>query len=127
FDVVFLMNLQTKFNQKDLRDSVILTRENGLGMKYTADLKNEAAVETEFPYALVKMETLPYLVNKDLKRNAILSEEMRVLYVAFTRAKKKLYIVGKIKPKDLEKYGEAKLEKGILPLKYRQAANGFQH
>ncbi|NHI98872.1 helicase-exonuclease AddAB subunit AddA [Lactococcus garvieae] len=127
FDVVFLMNLQTKFNQKDLRDSVILTRENGLGMKYTADLKNEAAVETEFPYALVKMETLPYLVNKDLKRNAMLSEEMRVLYVAFTRAKKKLYMVGKIKPKDLEKYGEAKLEKGILPLKYRQAANGFQH
>ncbi|MDG6141741.1 helicase-exonuclease AddAB subunit AddA [Lactococcus formosensis] len=127
FDVVFLMNLQTKFNQKDLRDSVILTRENGLGMKYTADLKNEAAVETEFPYALVKMETLPYLVNKDLKRNTMLSEEMRVLYVAFTRAKKKLYMVGKIKPKDLEKYGEAKLEKGILPLKYRQAANGFQH
>ena len=73
------------------------------------------------------METLPYLVNKDLKRNAMLSEEMRVLYVAFTRAKKKLYMVGKIKPKDLEKYGETKLEKGILPLKYRQAANGYQH
>lgn len=127
FYVVFLMNLQTKFNQKDLRDSVILTRENGLGMKYTADLKNESAVETDFPYALVKMETLPYLVNKDLKRNAMLSEEMRVLYVAFTRAKKKLYMVGKIKPKDLEKYGEVKLEKGILPLKYRQAANGYQH
>ena len=127
FDVVFLMNLQTKFNQKDLRDSVILTRENGLGMKYTADLKNESAVETDFPYALVKMETLPYLVNKDLKRNVMLSEEMRVLYVAFTRAKKKLYMVGKIKQKELEKYGEAKLEKGILPLKYRQAANGYQH
>lgn len=127
FDVVFLMNLQTKFNQKDLRDSVILTRENGLGMKYTADLKNESAVETDFPYALVKMETLSYLVNKDLKRNAMLSEEMRVLYVAFTRAKKKLYMVGKIKQKELEKYGEAKLEKGILPLKYRQAANGYQH
>ena len=127
FDVVFLMNLQSKFNQKDLRDSVILTRENGLGMKYTADLKNESAVETDFPYALVKMETLPYLVNKDLKRNAMLSEEMRVLYVAFTRAKKKLYMVGKIKQKELEKYGEAKLEKGILPLKYRQAANGYQH
>ena len=127
FDVVFLMNLQTKFNQKDLRDSVILTRENGLGMKYTADLKNEAAVETEFPYALVKMETLPYLVNKDLKRNAMLSEEMRVLYVAFTRAKKKLYMVGKIKQKELEKYGEVKLEKGILPNKFRQTSNGYQH
>ncbi|MCG4840907.1 3'-5' exonuclease, partial [[Ruminococcus] torques] len=73
-------------------------------MKYTADLKNESAVETDFPYALVKMETLPYLVNKDLKRNAMLSEEMRVLYVAFTRAKKKLYMVGKIKQKELEKY-----------------------
>ena len=127
FDVVFLMNLQTKFNQKDLRESVILTRENGLGMKYTADLKNEAAVETDFPYALVKMDTLPYIVNKDLKRNATLSEEMRVLYVAFTRAKKKLYMVGKVKKKELEKYASIKLENGILPDKYRQAAMGYQH
>ncbi|MEY8444117.1 helicase-exonuclease AddAB subunit AddA [Lactococcus ileimucosae] len=127
FDVVFLMNLQTKFNQRDLKESVILTRENGLGMKYTADLKKEAAVETDFPYALVKMDTLPYLVNKELKRNATLSEEMRVLYVAFTRAKKKLYMVGKIKEKELEKYADIHLENGILPDKYRRSATGYQH
>lgn len=46
------------------------------------------------------METFPYMVNKDLKQRAALSEEMRVLYVAFTRAKKKLYLVGKIKDTD---------------------------
>lgn len=127
FDVVFLMNLQSKFNQRDLRESVILTRENGLGMKYTADLKNEPSVETDFPYALVKMETLPYLVNKEIKRNAALSEEMRILYVAITRAKKKLYMVGKIKKKERERYTGIKLEKGILPDKYRQAETGYQH
>ncbi|WP_271328100.1 helicase-exonuclease AddAB subunit AddA [Lactococcus muris] len=127
FDVVFLMNLQTKFNQRDLKESVILTRENGLGMKYTADLKKEEAVETDFPYALVKMDTLPYLVNKELKRNATLSEEMRVLYVAFTRARKKLYMVGKIKEKELEKYADIHLENGILPDKYRRSATGYQH
>ena len=100
FDYVFLMNLQSRFNDRDLKEDVILSRENGLGMKLIADLKDEADVITDFPYALVKMETFPYMVNKDLKQRAALSEEMRVLYVAFTRAKKKLYLVGKIKDTD---------------------------
>lgn len=100
FDYVFLMNLQSRFNDRDLKENVILSRENGLGMKLIADLKDEADVITDFPYALVKMETFPYMVNKDLKQRAALSEEMRVLYVAFTRAKKKLYLVGKIKETD---------------------------
>ncbi len=49
------------------------------------------------------MDTLPYLVNKELKRNATLSEEMRVLYVAFTRAKKKLVAYGREQEKKYNK------------------------
>lgn len=48
-------------------------------------------MSTDFPYVLVKMETFPYLVNQEKKKRANLSEEMRVLYVAFTRAKKKTF------------------------------------
>lgn len=131
FDYVFLMNLQSRFNDRDLREDVILTRENGLGMKYTADVKKEKEVQTDFPYALVKMETLPYLVNKDLKQNSLLSEEMRILYVAFTRAKKKLYMVGKIKETEkksgFDTYEKAVLEQNILSDKYRKSNAGFQH
>ncbi len=131
FDYVLLMNLQSRFNTRDLSDNVILTRENGLGMKFTADLKSEPEVDTAFPYALVKMETLPYTVNKDLKQRSGLSEEMRVLYVAFTRAKKKLYMVGKIKENEkkttFDDYENAVLEENILSDQFRNANTGFQH
>lgn len=36
------------------------------------------------------METFPYMVNKDLKQRAALSEEMRVLYVALLVQRKTL-------------------------------------
>lgn len=131
FDYVFLMNLQSRFNEQDLRANVILTRENGLGMKYIADLKKEDVVKTEFPYALVKMETLPYLANREIKQHADLSEEMRILYVAFTRAKQKLYLVGKIKEKEektsLDQYLTASLDHKILVDKFRKSSAGFQH
>ncbi|MFC4651638.1 helicase-exonuclease AddAB subunit AddA [Lactococcus nasutitermitis] len=131
FDFVFLMNLQSKFNTRDLKENIILTRENGLGMKVVADLKKEADVQTDFPYVLVKMETLPYMMNQEIKELSSLSEEMRVLYVAFTRAKKKLYMIGKIKETEkkaaFDDYQDAVLEQNVLSNKYRRASTGFQH
>ena len=131
FDYVFLMNLQSRFNARDLNENVILTRENGVGIKYVADLKNEPEVQTDFPYVLTKMETLPYIVNREQKQLANLSEEMRVLYVAFTRAKQKLYLIGKIKETDkkitTDDYLSAVLEQNVLTNKYRKSNNGFQH
>lgn len=59
FDYVFLMNLQSRFNDRDLKEDVILSREHGLGMKYIADLKAEPDVITDFPYALVKWKHFP--------------------------------------------------------------------
>jgi len=125
FDYVFLMNFQSKFNQKDLQKSIIINRDNGVGIQYIADFKHQ--VDTIFPYALVKMDTLPYTVNRELVFVSGLSEEMRVLYVAFTRAKKKLYMVGKIKENERDKYADIELENNILPDKYRKTAQGFQH
>lgn len=132
FDYVFLMNLQSRFNERDLSENIIITRENGVGIKYTADLKKEPDVRTHFPYALVKMETFPFMMNKELKRKANLSEEMRVLYVAFTRAKKKLFMVGVVKETAqkpwADAYSDAVLEKNqILTDSYRKSSLGFEH
>ena len=123
FNYVFLMNLQSKFNQRDLNEPLNLTRRYGIGIKYIFDFKNE--VDTDFPYALARMETIPYLVNREEKLLSSLAEEMRVLYVAFTRAKLKLYLVGKINEK--EDYEKVSLEGQILNNKYRKSAKGFQH
>jgi len=131
FDHVFLMNLNKKFNMQDLNSDIILDREEGIGITYRADFKHEEGVVTEFPYALVKMDTFPYRVNREKKELASLSEEMRVLYVALTRAKKKLYLIGKLKDSKnkeaLDEYMDAELVSGLLDDKYRRSSNGFQH
>lgn len=124
FDHVFLMNLQTRFNTRDLTKSAIFSRQNGIGIQYLADFKSE--IETDFPFAPIKMETFPYRVNRDEKRLSAISEEMRVLYVAMTRAKQKLYMIGKSTTKNLDNYLDIELENGLLPDKYR-LGNSFQN
>ncbi|GBG96883.1 helicase-exonuclease AddAB subunit AddA [Lactococcus termiticola] len=131
FNHVFLMNLNKRFNMDDLKKDVILDRDGGIGMKYLADFKQEPAVNTNFPYAMVKMETFPYLANREKKELSSLSEEMRVLYVALTRAEKKLYLIGKIKDskskKGMDDYLSAELESGLLADSFRRSSKGFQH
>lgn len=125
FDYVFLLNLQVKFQQRDLTSKLILSRENGAGTQMIVDMKDR--VETDFPYALVSMETVPYIVNRNDKLKASLSEEMRVLYVAFTRAVKKLYMVGSVKGKTpFAKYDNSVLEDGMLDVKSRKNAKSYQ-
>ena len=48
------------------------------------------------------IETLPYQRNVEEIRLAALSEQMRLLYVAMTRAERKLYLVGKGRQDKLE-------------------------
>ncbi|MDR0298975.1 MAG: helicase-exonuclease AddAB subunit AddA [Streptococcaceae bacterium] len=116
FDYVFIMNFNTKFSMQDFRSDILLDKELGAGIKFTADLSTDKKIISEFPHALVKMETIPYLVNKQRMTQQIIEEEMRMLYVAFTRAKKKLYMVGKVNKSDeIEKEASLNLEK--LPRK----------
>lgn len=92
FPVVFLCDAARQFNKTDTRDTVLVHPELGLGPKVT-DLERRV----EYP---------------TLARNAIrlrleretLSEEMRLLYVAMTRAKERLYITAAVK--DAEKLTE---------------------
>lgn len=82
FPVVFAAGLGKRFNLQDTRGSIILHPELGAGFDLV-DLKQR----TKTPVFLKKM------IQEELTRES-LTEELRVLYVALTRAKEKLIMTG---------------------------------
>ena len=80
FPVVFLSNTSRQFNKMDLRSPVLIHPELGLGCKRT---DTERGIE----YPTLARRAIASQLNSEM-----LSEEMRVLYVAMTRAKERLYI-----------------------------------
>ncbi len=82
FSIVFLCDAGKRFNNNDLMKSVLLHNELGLGPDYL-DTKS-----------YVKYPTIPKMAIKNQILSENVSEEMRVLYVALTRAKEKLFITG---------------------------------
>ncbi len=98
FPVVFLSSTGKQFNLMDLNQNILLHQEMGIGVKY---INYERQVQYD-------------TLTKTAMRNKILvetlSEEMRILYVALTRAKEKLFITGL--SKDYEKEAE-NIEKQI--------------
>lgn len=85
FPVVILCNTSSSFNMKNSNSSLVLSDDFGLGINHV-DYENN--LETE---SLIKTS-----IKNKLKRN-IFSEELRILYVALTRAKEKLFITGTYK------------------------------
>lgn len=78
------------FNKQDSMSEVILSRKNGLGVKYIAKMET-GAVEDHY----LKPSNSPFLVwpiDRTKKKNYSwqYSEQMRLLYVAMTRAEKAL-------------------------------------
>ena len=83
FPVVFLCGTSKKFNMKDIyQNQVLLHQDLGIGPKYINYEEGETYTTParEAIKLKLKMETI--------------AEEMRVLYVALTRAKEKLIITG---------------------------------
>lgn len=88
FPVVFLCGSGKQFNLMDLNNNILYHDELGLGPDYV-DIDKRFSLSTIAKEAIkqkIKLETL--------------SEEMRILYVAFTRAKEKLIITGSTKSVD---------------------------
>ena len=98
FPVVFLSGTGKQFNMQDLNNKILLHPEIGIGVKYI-DYDRQIEYDT---------------LSKQSMKNQImletLSEEMRVLYVALTRAKEKLIITG---------YSTTEKQKEIEELKYK--------
>ena len=80
FPVVFIGDTARQFNRSDLRGSVLVHPELGLGPKFT-----DAARGIEYP-------TLARRAVANRLERELLSEELRLLYVAMTRARERLFI-----------------------------------
>ncbi|MBP3879887.1 MAG: helicase-exonuclease AddAB subunit AddA [Lachnospiraceae bacterium] len=91
YPVVFVAGCGKKFNLQDIRASLLIDPEMGLAADYT-DLT-----------ARVKYATVKRSAVARKKRREAAGEELRVLYVALTRAKQKLIVTGTIgSEKDFE-------------------------
>jgi ATP-dependent helicase/nuclease subunit A len=116
FPVVFVAGLSRNFNMMDIRKSYLLDKEYGFAAKYVNAEKRIA-----YP-------SLPQLAFKRKKKIEMLAEEMRVLYVALTRAKEKLYLLGTLKDahKQIDQWSSAAANPNWLLKDYeRAAANSF--
>lgn len=82
FPVVFILDMTKEFNLGDLNERYIFDDRLGVGIRYLDQTDR------------ILYETLPFLAIKQAKLKKLLSEEMRKLYVALTRAEQKLYLVG---------------------------------
>ncbi len=84
FPVVFLAGLGNRFNRRGLNKKLLLHAGLGAGIP---------VIDGE--HAVVYPSVIRYAVRRQLEREA-LAEEMRVLYVALTRAKERLFLYGRV-------------------------------
>ncbi|NUH83134.1 helicase-exonuclease AddAB subunit AddA [Bacillus firmus] len=112
FPFVFIAGLARSFNTMDLKKPYMLDKEFGFAAKYV-----NAEKRISYP-------SLPQITFKRKKKMEMLAEEMRVLYVALTRAKEKLYLVSSVKSADkkLNKWLQASEHKDWLLNEYDRAS-----
>lgn len=105
FPIVFVVGMNKLFNLQETRNSVLLHSELGAGMDFV-DIEKRV----KYPSLLKK------LIQNEIEKESV-AEELRVLYVAMTRAKEKLILTGVVsdlenvlkKYKSLDHYGEFQL------------------
>ncbi|MGI6153964.1 MAG: UvrD-helicase domain-containing protein [Christensenellaceae bacterium] len=92
FPIVYVADMNRKFNERDQRDPFLLHNDFGILPLYIDEKR------------FIKKET----VERDLCRYEIKesnrSEELRMLYVAMTRARERLFLVGFVPPEDIPRY-----------------------
>lgn len=111
FPFVIYSGLSKSFNRGDIRQQVILNQQYGIGMDYY-DLDAE-----------VRYPSLASVLFKAIGEKELISEEMRLMYVALTRAKTQLYLIGRVKAeKELDKLLETPFEKGLISASSRLSA-----
>lgn len=115
FPVVFVAGMGKNFNKQDTRSKMVLHPELGLGLD-CMDGKKRTKSPTIAKKAIAKQIDLENL-----------GEELRVLYVALTRAKEKLILTGM--KKDVEasllSYGLLAEPEGTLSYLAREGAAGY--
>lgn len=117
FPVVFVSGMGKKFNRMELNDRMILHPDLGIGLLELREEQSEAGsfkVKQNSAYRMALIERL---------KEENLAEEMRVLYVALTRAKEKLLLTGVVSDFDrtIQKY-QGNVFSG-KPIAYRARAS----
>ena len=126
FPYVFILNLDQDFNKQDSMSDVILSRQNGLGVKYIAKVET-GTVEAHYPKTIkLSIPSLTYTQNEKELQLASYSEQMRLLYVAMTRAERKLHLVGKGSREKLEAKEYPAANNGKLDSNTRLQTRNFQ-
>ncbi len=97
FPVVFLCQANKSINLQDLKTNILLHKEIGFGPQYIDYVR-----KIEYPTAAKQ-------AIKIVGRNESMAEEMRILYVALTRAKEKLIVTGTVKDFEKEKQNKEDL------------------
>ncbi|QEK11428.1 helicase-exonuclease AddAB subunit AddA [Crassaminicella thermophila] len=100
FPVVIVAGMGKQFNLMDINSQVLFHKDLGIGPRYVD------------PNIRQYTDTIAKIAMKNKIKIESLSEEMRILYVALTRAKDKLILIGSIK--DIEKSAK-KWTKGMTP------------
>lgn len=116
FPVVFIGGLGKSRNEQDFKTGYLLDKDLGLASKY---------VDTE---SRLIRDTLIYNAFKHKMNLETVSEDMRVLYVALTRAKEQLYLFATSKDleKDIQKWANHQLHNGtLLPSGVRANSKSF--
>lgn len=105
--VVFIGDLERKFSNQDIIDNFLIS-ENNFSIKII-DLDKS-----------IKYKSYEKLIDEKKLDSDNKSEEMRLLYVAMTRAEEKLYLVGKV---DLNYFIKSKTK--LDPLFYKDITNSM--
>ena len=116
FPYVFVGGIARQFNMMDLNRSYLFDKEFGFASKYIN------------PEKRISYPSLPQLAFKRKKKMELLAEEMRVLYVAMTRAKEKLIMIGSVKnaEKEQNKWSQAwQNEEWLLAEHNRASATSY--
>lgn len=117
FPYVFIAGTGRKFNKMDFNEAYLFDQHFGLAVK---------AVD---PDNRIMYTSLPFLAVKEKKELEMRAEEMRILYVAMTRAKEQLMIVTSVKDieREIGKWQDAQLIDPalMLPEYTRSRANSY--
>ena len=104
FPIVFLADLQKLFNIKDRTGDCLIDSQSAIGLRIVE------------PNSRARLSSIAHQVIAENKHETMLAEEMRILYVAITRARERLILVGSKKISACEKIVQPASFVGLTPL-----------
>ena len=111
FPVVVLADLGKRFNQDDLKSQIILDEEYGL------------CARVRPPGAFQSWPSFPYWLAARREKRELLGEEMRLLYVALTRAEQRLILAGTASQNTISEKWPKRSQQGPGPIAILASSN----